>query len=451
MKSVLLTALTFAAFLATGPAPASAQIFPLSENTWRNPEFVQRFLGSYGFNTELTPSITSEERTIFETLVPLLQTNPQAAIQQLRAAIKPESSPALTYTLANLHFQTGATAEAERLYRDAIRRFPNFLRAYKNLAILLVQNARYADAVPMLLKTIELGGQGGDVFGLLGFSYLNTQNDVAGLQAYEQALMFEPDSRDWRMGRVQALMNLGRAEEAVGIIDDLVQRFPGQNELLLLQANAFVRLQRPLDAAATLEILRTRSAATSPALVLLGDIYLNFQQPDLALDAYQGALAKRELGPDRLLHIARRFADTRSWGQLDAYLAALDRTALETRPDAQLDLLNLEAASDLAQGRGSAAADKLAQVVARDPLNGRALLLLAEYEWRNDRQEEAEILFERAARVPVVASDALVQHARLLVSRRAYAEAVRLLERAQMLQPRAHIADYLEKVAAAAR
>lgn len=447
-KHSLLASLLLAALA----SPVVAQVYPLSENTWSSPAFVQRFLGSYGFDTNVTPSITTEEKAVFEKIAPIIANNPAQAIAEIKLALKPESSAALIYTLANLHFQSGALADAETQYKAAIAKFPNFLRAYKNLGVVYVQTGRYADALPMLLKTIELGGQGADVFGLLAYSYLNGGNSVAALRAYEQALFFEPESRDWRMGRVQCLMNLRRYEEAVGVIEDLVEKFPNQTDLLMLQANAYVARDMPQDAAATLEVLRAGKKASPTALALLGDIYLNFNQPDLALGAYKEALTLKDLGQDRILRIARRLSAVNAWGQLDDYLTALDIRPGTTFSEAeQNEVLNLKAQSDLAQNRVAAAAEKLAVVVSRDPLNGKALILLADYEWNQGSFEKAEIYYERAAKIDAVAADALLQHARMLVSRREFRRAVPLLERAQNLRPLPFVAQYLERVSTAAR
>ena len=43
-----------------------AQVFPLSQNSWSNPDFVKRFLGSYGVLTEKEPQITSDESETFK-------------------------------------------------------------------------------------------------------------------------------------------------------------------------------------------------------------------------------------------------------------------------------------------------------------------------------------------------------------------------------------------------
>lgn len=449
---VRLRHLTILALVGAALPPVHAQVYPLTDNTWTNPEFVQRFTGSYGFDTSVTPSITSEEKTLLEKIAPVIASSPAQAIRELQAALKPDSSPALIYTLANLHFQSGELDDAKQRYEEAIKRFPNFLRAYKNLGIANVHAGKYAEAIPHLLKAIQLGGQGGDTYGLLGYAYLNSSNAVAALNAYEQALFFEPDSRDWRMGRVQCLMNLNRHDEAIAVIDDLVEQFPNQRDLLLLQANAYVAKDRPEDAAATLEVLRATGGISGSALALLGDIYLNLNQAELALEIYAEALAAENFGHDRALRVARRLAAMMAWPQLDVYLSRFETTRpSELTAADSLEILNLKAQSDLAQDRVEAAAAKLATVVEQDPLNGRALLLLADYHWRKNEIERAEIYFERAARIDSVAAEALTQQARMLVSLRDFNRAVPLLEKAQLLRPQTHIAQYLERVSAAAR
>lgn len=437
--------------LLAAPLSSRAETFPLSENTWSNPDFVARFMGTYGFDTERTPSITSEEKVVFESIAPLIASNPAQAIAALKAALTPQSSPALIYTLANLYFQSGELKAAETAYVDAIRKFPNFLRAYRNLGIVYVQEGNFAQATPMLLKALELGGQGADLYGMLAYSYLSLGNTEAALRAYEQALFFQPDGRDWRMGKVQCLVNLGRQDEAIKMIDGLIKEFPQQTDLLLLQSNAYIAKNDPASAAATLEILRASGHANTNATVLLGDIYLNFNQPDLAIELYREAASQADLSADRALRIAHRLANLGNWQDLDVFFAELSAKAPQKFGAAnQLEVLNLTAQSDLAQGRTDAAAGKLAKVVEADPLNGKALLLLADYYWKQEDVSRAELYFERAAKVPAFAADALVQRARMLVSLKEYDKAVPLLELAQSLSPKTYIAQYLEKVSGAA-
>jgi hypothetical protein len=90
----------------------SAGVLPLQESRWDNPAFVAAFTASYGVDTERNPNISAEEKKFFETLAPVIAANPAEAATTLAAAITPQSSAALDYTLANIYFQTGKIPEA---------------------------------------------------------------------------------------------------------------------------------------------------------------------------------------------------------------------------------------------------------------------------------------------------------------------------------------------------
>jgi tetratricopeptide (TPR) repeat protein len=402
-------------------------------------------------DTERTPSITSEEKVIFDAIAPIIGSDPAAAIAQLEASLTPTSSAALIYTLGNLYLQSGNTEKAFANYEIAIEKFPNFLRAYQNMGIAYVQSGEFEKALTMLLKAVELGANGDTVYGLLGYAYMNLTNPSAALQAYEEALFFNPKSLDWRNGKVQALSNMGRSSEVISMIDQMIVEYPSNTDLLMLQAKAFIALEQPEDAAATLEMLRAKGKASATAQMLLGDIYLNFQQVDLAYEVYESAVKVDELGADRLLRIARRLVSAGAWEEVDKFTALVQAMDGSFTDKESLDLLNLQAQSDLAQSRNAEAADKLTQVVGRDPLNGGALLLLANYYWKTDDLERAEIYFDRAMKIPEFEVKACVDRARMLVSMREYEKALTFLDRAQNMNPQTYIADYRDRIASAVK
>jgi tetratricopeptide (TPR) repeat protein len=444
--------MTFGLLLGATLMPATAQIYPLTENNWRNPEFVGRFLGSYGVNTALNPGITNEDKVLFESLVPLMQSNVPAAIQKLREIIKPETNAAFDYTLGNLYFQTRQLDGAVESYRAAIRKFPSFLRAYKNLGLILVQKGDFENSREMMIKAIELGGSDADMYGTLGFCYLNSGMHAAALDAYRMAMMFSPKSRDWRLGKVQCLMNLGEYKQAAQLLDGLIDEFPGDTSLVLLQANALVSSQETMEAAANLEIVRRMGKATGGTLVLMGDIYVNMGHPNLALPYYLEAVGDEKLDGERAIRVGRALVGRAAWTEAEAFLRKLDDdVSSRLSTEHQMEIMNLRASTAMGMGREGDAAEILGRVVDRDPLNGRALLLIAEYHWKNREHEQAEIYFNRAQKVESTRLDALVQNARMHVAIREYAKASRLLTEAQMVKPQQHVAEYLAKVEAAQR
>ncbi|WPJ94596.1 tetratricopeptide repeat protein [Coraliomargarita algicola] len=441
--------------LASMAAPFSsgllAQDYPLSENLWTNPEFQNRFLGSYGFDTSITPKITADEQEIFKQLVPLMQNNANAAIQQLRSAITNESSAALDYTLGNLYAQENQVSNAIRSYQTAIRKFPNFYRAYKNLALVMVNEGRYEEAVPFLLKGLELGGTDGALYGPLGLAYLNLEKPKSALTAYDNALLFAPDSLQWQQGKLRCLMDLNLYKESAGMLEEMILEDSQNQNYWKWQANAFLSEDDMAKASANLEILKRLGNADGASLGLLGDIYLNEGMTDMALENYLLAADQESLSSARLIRPAHSFASRRLWNEASTYLDKTKSRLDSLSPKEQSTFLTLQAQAAMGLGETEQASTILEALVAEDPMNGQALLTLGNLQRELDRIEDAAFSYEQAAQVEETRVDALVQHARMLISLRDYSPAVTLLQRVVLLEPGPRYEDFLERVQSANR
>lgn len=447
----LLSKIVAAGLLSFAPL-AYSTVYDLEEISWDNPKFVKAFTGTYAFDTEKTPSINSEEKALFETLTPLISNNPKEAIATLVATITPESSGALDYTLANLHFQAGNTSEAIEAYKAALDKFPGFARAYKNLGILYVQSGDFDNALSALLKTASLGTMDGSLLGLIGFVYLNTGETASALDAYRLALIFEPDSRDWKLGKAQCLINIGENKEAISLLDELISVNPDDTSLLMLQANAFIGEGEQMKAAANLQIVDELGKSTGTSLTLLGDIFINRGAADLAVAYYIASLELDDLSQDRLMRTIRALSMRQAWKELDQLISATRTTIGNSlSPAEETKLLNYEAQVAMGVNDDDRAAGILTEVVKSDPLNGQALLLLANYYSKQGEREKAVIHYERAQDVEETEVEALIQHARMLVRERDFPEAAKLLSRAQSIEPQSNVEAFLAKVESAAR
>jgi len=433
------------------------QSFPLSENLWRNADFVDRFLGSYGMRTEVEPKITEAEGELFQELVALIQNEQMpAAITQLKAylaenaAAETPPSPALFFTLANMQLQENELAAAIANYRKAIQDFPNFLRAYKNLGLALIQNGDFAEATQVIVKSIELGEANGDTFGLLGFCYLNKGEYGPALEAYRQATLLNPENREWFVGKAEALMRTENYREAIATFEYLIELDPDKDAYYTSMANAYVALNEPMVAAHILEVVFREGKPGVAVLNLLGDIYLNNLMPELALRPYMAAfdLEGGSISTSRITRTAKALMQRSFYPSAAAFLDRAE-TYLEDQgafADSRAEFLNLRAELALGQGQSAEAAAILEEVIQVEPMNGNALLLLGNYHFRNGDYEEAEFYYERATRIDRVAVDALIQSARLHVQSKDYAKAIDRLRDAQALEYQRNVQDYLEAV-----
>lgn len=442
--------------------PLSGRPLELRDNTWSNPEFVNWFTGTYAFNGQVNPQINREEQGLFQNIAPLMQYSPLEAISAIRryldeaaANADAEAEPysaALDYTMGSLYLQTGDTASAIEHYERALKRFPTFQRACLNLGLAHVQAGDFRSAIPLLTKAIELGAVGGTAWGLLGFSHLNTGRPTQALTAYEQALVFQPQSRDWRLGKLTALLECGQRTMAIALLNELLNEGEADPALWLQQANAFLGEGATLEAAANLEWVARSGEATGPSLLLLGDIYLKEGLAHLAVGAYEAALGQGDVGEDRLLHSAEALFVRGAHEEAGRFLGSI-RTMVPSglNPELELKALTLEAQLAIANGRAEEAASILEEVLMREPMNGSALLTLGDYYREQGALERAAMHYERASKVDSVQSQALLALGRLYVSRRDYREALKYLREANRNEPMAYVSEYINQLEQAIR
>jgi tetratricopeptide (TPR) repeat protein len=445
--SARLAAFVLLAGVLAAAAPArSEETAPLE--LWKDPTFQKQFLGSYGVLADQEPKITPAERLELEKLLGVMATDQAAASRQLETITKPESSPLFDFTLGNLYFQQDRSEEAAERYRLATLKFPSFRRAFKNLGLVSVRLGRHGDAIKALSRLIELGGGDGLSYGLLGYSLSATAQFVSAESAYRGAVLLQPDAFDWKLGLAQSLLKQRKFGEAVSLCDELLGRYPERADFWLLQANAFLGLGQPLKAAENFEILARMGKATVQTLYALGDVYATERLWDLAARAYGQAIeAQPDQGLERPVRSVEILAHGEALPQARALLAKL-RDAAGSRLDQAGNgrLLRLEARLAVAEGTGAEAVKTLEAIVALDPLDGEALMLLGQHYTRADEIDRAIFYYERAESLETFEADAKVRHAQLLVAQSKYREAVPLLKRAQELKPRDEVARYLEQI-----
>src|SRR6185295_7697181 len=343
--------------------------------------------------------------------------------------------------------------EAAAHYKKAVAKFPNFRRALRNLGLIQVRLGQYDDAVRSLSRVIELGGGEGLTYGLLGYSYAATGQSLSAESAYRNAVLLQPDLLDWKVGMAQTLFKQQKHAEAAALCGELLERDPDRTDLWLLQAGAYVGMGQPLKAAENYEILRRMGKGTVASLATLGDIYVNEGLWDLAASAYGAALdADPQQDAARPLRWIAVLAQRGATAQARA-LADRCKTTYGDRLDAaaRKDLLKQEARIAATDGADAEALTALQEIVALDPLDGEALLLLGQHYTRADDLEQAQFYYERAESLEPFEAEAKVRRAQILVRQSKYKDAIPLLKRAQELKPRDDVARYLEQVERLAR
>jgi tetratricopeptide (TPR) repeat protein len=445
-----LTALFFAASITAGSLTAQSSI---NNQLWNDPTFVNEFLGSYGFLAGAEPQITDEEKEALRNLIDLIKASPKAAIQALEPQISKTSSAAFDFILANLYFQDGNLAKAEQYYGNAVVKHPDFRRAYKNLGLVQVQKGDFDKAIKTISKAMELGEVGGRSYGLLGYGYLTQERYYPAEVAYRQAILMQPDVTDWKVGLARCLLETERYADAIALFETLLLDEPNNADYWMLQANAYLGKGESITAAKNLEMVRRMGAADVNTLTLLGDIYMNNESPDLALDAYLGAAEKANSGDSKaLLRAAELLTRSGNYEQSKSMIAQIrSQLAGGLSDNNDLKLLTLEAKIARAEGNDEAAVNLLNKIVERDALNGDALIELANFYVDQGEMAKAINRFEQAEKIEAFERDALIAHAQARVRNGEYVEAVPLLRRALQLKSDSNLEDYAQRVEKAAK
>lgn len=463
-----------------GLTSLTAEPLKVSRELFSTPEFKQRFVGSYGFLPAVEPKVDQEEARVIAELSEILsQGRFKEGEQHLLNFIQDRKNPAdpageskdvsaaLIFTLGNLYYQNGRVADGEQAYKIAIKRFPEFRRAHKNLALLYARSDRMKKALPHLMKAIDLGESDHLTFGLLGHAMLNEDKAMAAEAAFRQAYLLKPDEKDWKIGLAQALLAKEDWAQAAAMMQTLIDESPDDAMMWMQQANCFIQMNQVMRAAENYEILRLKGLADEAALNQLGDIYANQEQPLLALGAYLSAMKQSdEVQVSRSLKAAKYLLQLDAPREAARLMTELRSRAGETMSsDDQVTAFLVESDIASADQELTRAGELLSQALELSPADGAARVKLGQI--LNQRaavaEGEAEMIALKADartqyllaaddRDSQVAYQANLKIAQMLVKDQQYLKALPKLEEAVRLKKgsKQAIEQYLRRVQRAA-
>ncbi len=451
----LLTALIFLTSVVRAEPDSKGVPLPI-DSLWKSSHFQKAVTGSFGIDSRIEPRITVDEESFLdESAKKMADGDRSAAIKVLTDSSLLEKSPALLFSLATFEFEAGDLDFAVSHFSDALKLFPNFRDAHRNLAIVLVQQEDYKKAIEHLARAMELGSRESITMGLLGYCHAVQGHHQAALDAYRLAALTQPAERQWKIGEAQALQSLNHPGDAASILQQLIDDDPSNLNIWLVQADNLIALDRHVDAIANLEMGHRVGVLTADATLSLGHLYLQNELPGLALERYQTAIAKTEpVSLNRAVEALELLTNASDWKRADI----LVRNILESKAyqaeftDKGADKKYLSrfhrqrALVELKIGNPEEGAKLVADWLVREPLDGLALILLARFKEESGAREEAEMHLERAEQLPEFAAAAHLAHGKLFVSAGEYAAAVKQLEQSQALKPSESLADYLDAV-----
>lgn len=397
---------------------------------------------SYAAGPPFEPEVSATEGRLLQAAIAVGETNAVAAAQMLETGER--RGPALAFAAGNFLFQAGAYEAAQVAYEEAIGKLPRFRAAKANLGRIYLLQEQPRQAMRLYQELVADGQADADIYLLLGHALQMEGRSLSAETAFRNALLLAPDHQEAMTGLLQALFAQARYAEALLLTSELVALQPDKKELWRLRANTFMHLGQYAEAIQTVEMAKRLALVDGDMLALQGDLLLHANQAADALYAYRAAHAADGLSAERLLRAVEGFLLLGDSDRAEEMLGTLDAAGWEDRERAPL--VRLQAELRWQRDQVDAARELAQQALQLDPLDGHALLLLATIA-ESEGQVEAAILYcERAARLPDFEVDALVRQAQIEVGRQRYADAIVLLETAQVRREQAHIGRYLEQL-----
>lgn len=453
--------------------PSEGRLAEAAQAFMRMPDFPEAFALSYLAESDIEPKVTEAERLALEAILKSIadgdsaraidlikeaQSGQLPTIERARRGRRDDgesegpggTSAVFDFTLGNVYFQSDDWSNAATAYAEAVRKFPRFRRAWKNLGLVAMRQGEFQRTLDATTRVIELGGSDSLTYGILGFAYSSQGNDVAAESAYRMALLLDPATKDWKLGLARSFFKQGRFADASSMCDALIREKPDAAELYLLQANALLGMGQTEQAARNYEIVDRLGKANADSLLMLADIYINAGNSALAVESYKRVLDMTKGTPasiDRAVRAGKVLVSRGDSAQAADLLAVLQNSWADgLSPQQRSEVLKMRSRIAMAAGDQESQAVLLEEIVAVDPLDGEALILLGRHWVQAGEVEKAVFCFERAAGIEKFEADAKVQHGQLLVSQKDFAGALGLLRSAQQLRPRESLQQYIDQV-----
>jgi tetratricopeptide (TPR) repeat protein len=405
---------------------------------------------SYSFLKNQEPEMQADEYALYEKAVSLIAVRPEFGLKLLESMVSSgeHKSPAFELALGNVYYTNGRPELAEKYFRQAIEHYPDFQRAWNNLAALLYSQNRYAEAIPSFTKVVAGGKGDAGTLGILAYCQARTGNTVAAEMNYLQALGLDPTNPDWLSGLLSLSLDAKQYGRAEALLKQLVRVKPQDPHNWVVYASVLNSEGRPLEAIAMLDAARSLGYASEEALLLLADMCSEQKLPAEAIDAFQAVLPHSpDVGAKRLIAYAEALTAT---GQLREAETAFAKVLASQNSETTFALLRARARFHIEKRDLAAAQSDLDAALKLQPLDGQVLLSLGEVYVAQDKFAAADLVLEQAARIPAASYHACLQLGEIALKTHRYPRALEYFEKAERIEHSTALQQYIAKLKLAA-
>jgi Flp pilus assembly protein TadD len=137
--------------------------------------------------------------------------------------------------MADILAARGKEVDCEFVLRRCIREHPGFTPAYNRLAELQMRQGRVHEAVAVLSQALEVRAQDPVLLNNLGMCLLLRQEYAPALDRFTEAATLVPESEKYRANMAIALGLLGRHEESLALLEQVLPKDQARHNAEILR------------------------------------------------------------------------------------------------------------------------------------------------------------------------------------------------------------------------
>ena len=184
----------------------------------------------------------------------------------------------------------GMSADAESAYRQALALDPGHEGARTGLLNILAEDRRADDAVAVYEAAVEARPEDADLIAEFGNVLFRIGRSREADTRCRHALSINPDHEQARMGLAMILYDSGKKDQALALFDEARARAPQQARPLVAAARFLQNIGEADAARASLEAALQLEPDHGDAHLLLGDLLIARRQPGEAIDHLEEAV-----------------------------------------------------------------------------------------------------------------------------------------------------------------
>ena len=350
----------------------------------------------------------------------------QAAVGGIAMAMPEKISAYFLYLIGYTYFSLEKYKAAETAFLGALVPIPDYIRVHESLGLLYMRMKRYKEAQKHLAHAAELGLHTAQLFGALGYLDYHIKDFWGSVNAFQEALMLNPDNEQWKTDLLYALGETYQYKATLTLVDSMLQEHPDIVWLWLFRARAAYRAGERKVALSSLEAAIRLGDHKRANLQACAALHMELGSIERAVDLLKSGF---EEGMD-FMYIDQGMSwlyQAKEWTLFEQMVAWMRGKWNSLDGLQQSRVLMREADISIHKGDKSAAIDSLEKAIALDPSNAYALMSLAGIYREKGSYNRAELLYQRASAYGLYRENALISLAQVAIDQEDYERALQIL------------------------